>query len=274
MGTDGTPRTIGVMTRQAWPYPFWIAHRGAGHLAPENTLAAFRLGASLGYRMFECDVKLSADEVPFLLHDATLNRTTDALAKLGDLASMTGGDHVWETLALLDAGAWHSSPYRGEPLATLTQIAKFCLDNQLAVNLEIKPTPGTGYRTGVVVATQADQLWGQQGSSANPPPLLSSFETDALRGARDAAAHLPRALLLDELWAGWDATAQALEVSALVCRHTLWTETLVKQARSSGWHCLSYTVNTVDEVRRLRLLGTDGVVTDRVNIFKPDLSSS
>ena len=52
-------------TSPQWPYPFWIAHRGAGNLAPENTLAAFKLGASHGYRMFECDVKLSADGVPF-----------------------------------------------------------------------------------------------------------------------------------------------------------------------------------------------------------------
>ncbi|HQC99297.1 MAG TPA: glycerophosphodiester phosphodiesterase family protein, partial [Aquabacterium sp.] len=59
-----------------WPYPFWIAHRGAGRLAPENTLAAFRLGARHGYRMFECDAKLSADGVVFLLHDSTLERTT------------------------------------------------------------------------------------------------------------------------------------------------------------------------------------------------------
>ena len=60
-----------------WPYPLWIAHRGAGKLAPENTLAAFRLGAAHGYRAFECDVKLSADGVPFLLHDAELDRTSN-----------------------------------------------------------------------------------------------------------------------------------------------------------------------------------------------------
>lgn len=272
MGTSGTPSTIGAMKLKAWPYPFWIAHRGAGQLAPENTLAAFRLGASLGYQMFECDVKLSADEVPFLLHDATLNRTTDAFARLGDCASITGGDHTWETLAQLDAGAWHSSLFQGEPLARLTQIAQFCLENQLAVNLEIKPTPGTGYRTGVVVAASADRLWGQQGSDAKLPPLLSSFDVEALSGARDAAAHLPRALLLDELWAGWHATAQALEVSALVCRHTLWTEPLVNEAQSAGWRCLSYTVNTVDEVHKLRQLGTHGVITDRLDIFRPGLS--
>ena len=69
---------------QPWPYPRWIAHRGAGKLAPENTLPAFELGARFGYRMFECDVKLSADGVPFLLHDATLQRTTNANQQLGE----------------------------------------------------------------------------------------------------------------------------------------------------------------------------------------------
>jgi glycerophosphoryl diester phosphodiesterase len=68
----------------AWPYPYWIAHRGAGRLAPENTLAAFRIGAGHGYRAFECDVKLSADGVPFLLHDARLDRTTPERGVAGE----------------------------------------------------------------------------------------------------------------------------------------------------------------------------------------------
>jgi glycerophosphoryl diester phosphodiesterase len=83
-----------------WPYPLWIAHRGAGKLAPENTLAAFRVGASHGYRGFECDVKLSADGVPFLLHDDTLDRTSS-----GDGVA---GTRAWSDLARLDAGGWHS----------------------------------------------------------------------------------------------------------------------------------------------------------------------
>lgn len=80
----------------AWPYPLWIAHRGAGRLAPENTLAAFRVGAAHGYRAFECDVKLSADGIPFLLHDATLQRTTSGH---GNAALLS-----WAELARLDAG--------------------------------------------------------------------------------------------------------------------------------------------------------------------------
>src|SRR3954454_24649264 len=96
---------------QAWPYPRWIAHRGAVKLAPENTLAAFRLGAQHGYRMFECDAKLSADGVPFLMHDSTLERTTSGHG--------IGGDQPWHALSQLDAGSWHSRAYAGEPLATL-----------------------------------------------------------------------------------------------------------------------------------------------------------
>ena len=73
-----------TVNSENWPYPRWIAHRGAGKLAPENTLAAFKLGASHGYRMFECDVKLSSDGVPFLLHDSTLERTTSGKGMAGE----------------------------------------------------------------------------------------------------------------------------------------------------------------------------------------------
>ena len=143
----------------AWPYPFWIAHRGAGKLAPENTLAAFRLGASYGYRMFECDVKLSADGVPFLLHDATLGRTTRGLQTLehdanNEKASSTAGDHPWATLSQLDAGSWHSRAYAGEPLPTLANVAEFILRNGYFLNIEIKPTPGTERYTGEIVARE------------------------------------------------------------------------------------------------------------------------
>jgi glycerophosphoryl diester phosphodiesterase len=92
-----------MISRDNWPYPRWIAHRGAGKLAPENTLAAFRVGASHGYRMFECDVKLSLDGVPFLLHDDNLQRTTNAHEALGTQASVVGGEHPWSALSQLDA---------------------------------------------------------------------------------------------------------------------------------------------------------------------------
>jgi glycerophosphoryl diester phosphodiesterase len=244
---------------KAWPYPRWIAHRGAGKLAPENTLAAFRLGAAHGYRMFECDVKLSADGVPFLLHDATLDRTTNGQGLAAELS--------WDALSRLDAGSWHSPTFAGEPLASLVAVAQYCLANALCLNIEIKPTPGSESLTGTVVANAAALLWADalQGTL----PLLSSFQPDALEAARVAQAHLPRALLLDALQAGWLETALRLDCVAVVCKHTQWDAVSVQQAQNAGLKVLCYTVNDASAADRLWALGTDGIITDRVDLFSP-----
>ena len=253
-----------------WPYPRWIAHRGAGKLAPENTLAAFRHGASLGYRMFECDVKLSADGVPFLLHDATLPRTTNARAHLGAGNSAVAGDHPWGVLSQLDAGSWHSRAYAGEPLPTLEHIAAFCISNGYFLNIEIKATPGTERHTGEVVANWAARLW--QGQAV--PPLLTSFNPESLQGAQAEQPQLPRGLLLDSLWMGWLETALTLDCAAIVCNHALWDASTVLQAKSAGLRTLSYTVNDEWAAQRLLDLGTDGIITDRVDLFSPARDSS
>lgn len=240
-----------------WPYPFWIAHRGAGKLAPENTLAAFRLGAEYGYRMAECDAKLSADGVVFLLHDATLERTSNGRG--------TAGDWAWDALSRLDAGSWHSRRFAGEPLPTLENLARWCLANRVHLDIEIKPTPGTEEATGRAVAELAARAW----AHAPAPPLLTSFRPDALLGAMQAAPQLPRGLLLDTLWKGWVDHAQQLQCVAIVCNHALWDAALVARVKSMGMRCLSYTVNDEWAAERLVALGTDGIVTDRVDCFSP-----
>ncbi len=253
------------MTLPSWPYPRWIAHRGAGNLAPENTMAAFRLGASHGYRMFECDVKLSADGVPFLMHDATLQRTTNGPARLGREASMVGGDHPWASLAQLDAGSWHSRAFAGEPLPSFEAIARYCLHNGHFLNIEIKPTPGLARQTGEVVARAAARLW----QGADVPPLLTSFKPDALAAAREAQPELPRGLLLATLPKGWVEAAIELGCVAVVCDHALWDKTSVAQAKGAGLRTLSYTVNDEWAAQRLLDLGTNTIITDRVDLFAP-----
>jgi glycerophosphoryl diester phosphodiesterase len=241
-----------------WPYPFWIAHRGAGKRAPENTLAAFREGAAQGFRMFECDVKLAADGVPFLLHDSDLERTTSGHG--------TAGEHGWPVLSQLDAGAWHGQTYAGEPLATLAGVARFVLANGLAVNLEIKPTPGTEEHTGKQVARAAEDLW--RGSA--PQPLLSSFEVPALAAAAAAAPALPRALLLDKLWDGWFDTALRLQCVAVVTHHSLMSAGVARQLHDAGLRALVYTVNEPADLAAVRAAGVDGVITDEVERYSID----
>ena len=244
-----------MTTHTPWPYPRWVAHRGAGKLAPENTLAAFRLGAAHGYRMFECDAKLSADGVVFLMHDATLERTTNGHGTAGDLP--------WQALSQLDAGSWHSLTFAGEPLPTLRALAHFCLANGHHLNIEIKPTPGTEAATGAAVARLAAELW----QGAPVPPLLSSFKPEALAAAQQVAPDLPRGLLVDTLWEGWLEKAQELGCTAVVANHRLWNATNVAHAHGAGLRCLSYTVNDQEAAEHLLALGTDGIITDRVDLF-------
>ncbi|KQW41996.1 MULTISPECIES: glycerophosphodiester phosphodiesterase [unclassified Roseateles] len=240
-----------------WPYPLWLAHRGAGKLAPENTLAAFRVGVGFGYRAFECDVKLSRDGEAFLLHDDTLERTSSGLGSPADVD--------WVELARLDAGGWHSPPFAAEPLPRLAQIAAFCLANGCALNIEIKPCPGAERLTGEVAAREAERLWA--GNAV--PPLLSSFKTEALLGARAAAPALPRALLLDKLWDGWQDAAEALGVVAVITNWRLMDSALIDRLHAKGWRALVYTVNDSAVAERLITDGIDGLITDRVDALDP-----
>lgn len=241
----------------AWPYPLWIAHRGAGKLAPENTLAAFRHGASHGYRAFECDVKLSADGVPFLLHDDTLDRTTSGHGDADGLA--------WSELSRLDAGGWHSRGFAGEPPASLDAVARYVRRNGFALNIEIKPMPEHEERTGTVVADHARRLWAGDAL----PPLLTSFKPAALKGALLGAPELPRGLLIESLWTGWLDAARELECTAVVSLSALLDPTLVAHLHHAGLKVLAYTVNDPAEAWRLHRLQVDGIITDAVDRFSP-----
>lgn len=269
----------------AWPYPRWFAHRGAGALAPENTLAAFRLGASLGWRAYECDVKLSADGQPFLLHDATLGRTLrwpqlpepqeeEESDEGFDLLTpdTLAGELTWAELSRLDAGSWAGRRFAGEPLPTLEAIAAWCLAQRHALNIEIKPTPGDEARTGRRVAEVVRRLWKEAVASGHSPwPLLSSFRPDALAAAFETAPELPRALLLDSLWEDCFDVAERLDCVAVVLNHQLLDgPALVQQAHSDGLKLLVYTVNDAQRAEQLLDWGVNGLITDAVDRFLPD----
>ena len=247
----------GARALPAWPYPRAIAHRGAGKLAPENTLAAFRHGASFGYRMFEFDVKLSGDSASVLLHDATLDRTTNGA---GRLDALTLGQ-----IAQLDAGSWHSPAYAGEPVPTLAAIARYLRANGFLANIEIKPVPGVEWRTGAAVALDARTLW----AGAEVPPLLSSFSEDALAAAREAVPELPRALLLDKLPADWLDRLRALDCVALDANHRELTPEIIDQAHAAGFRVCCYTVNDLDRAHLLWSAVLDSLITDWVDRISP-----
>jgi len=240
-----------------WPYPAYVAHRGAGKLAPENTLAAMRVGHAHGYRMVEFDVKLSGDGVPFLLHDDTLDRTTDGHGRADALS--------WSELSKLDAGGWHSAAYAGEPLPTLRAIARWAIANGVACNIEIKPTPGRERDTGGAVALDAAALW----RAASVPPLLSSFSEEALAAASAAAPDLKRALLVERIPADWELRLSRLGCVALDADYRALDASIVGTAKTSGYRVLTYTANDPQAVTQLAAWGVDAIITDAVDVVRP-----
>jgi glycerophosphoryl diester phosphodiesterase len=246
-----------VTKKKAWPYPRYAAHRGAGKLAPENTLAAMRLGYEHGYRMVEFDVKLSGDGVPFLLHDETLDRTTDARGRADAL--------TWGELSKLDAGSWHSKLFAGEPLPTLATIARWARARDVACNIEIKPMPGRDKETGAAVALDARTLW----RDAPVPPILSSFSEDALAAARTSVPELQRALLLDKVPQDWRERMLRLDCVGLDADYRELTVELVSAVREAGYKAITYTPNDPKIVAKLVGWGVDVVITDAIDVVRP-----
>ena len=242
---------------KAWPYPKYAAHRGAGKLAPENTLAAMRVGQAHGYRMVEFDVKLSGDGVAFLLHDHTLDRTTDGHGRADALA--------WSELAKLDAGSWHSAAFAGEPLPTLSTIARWAIANDVACNVEIKPVPGRERETGAAVALDAASLW----RAAPVPPLQSSFSEEALAAARAAAPDLACALLVELVPADWPVRLSKLACVALDIDYREVDAPLIAAAHQSGYRVITYTANDPHAVAQLAAWGVDVIITDAVDVIRP-----
>lgn len=245
-------------THPNWPYPKLIAHRGAGRHAPENTLSSIRLGASHGYAMMEYDVKLSKDGMAILLHDDTVDRTSNGRG--------SAGAKTFNELALLDAGSWHSKMYAGETIPTLQSIASYTLANGIRSNIEIKPCTGTETETGKQVAKLAQALW----AGADVAPLLSSFSEQALEAAMDAAPDLPRALLLDgEPPSDWLDRVQRLKCVGLNLDHKYTTLPLAQAVQKAGYTLAIWTVNDPVRVQELFDWGCNAVVTDEVVSIKP-----
>jgi glycerophosphoryl diester phosphodiesterase len=229
-----------------------FAHRCGGALAPENTLVGLRLAAQFGCSAVEFDVMLSADGSPWLIHDETLERTSNGSGKV---CATHDAD-----LCRLDAGRYHHPAFAGEPLPTLAAAAALCRQLGLTANVEIKPATGFEAVTGEVVARQV--LAGWHGARL---PLVSSFSTVALQAARRAAPQLPLGCLWERPPADWRQRIDALAALTLHCAATALDDALLAEAKAAGIPVLCYTVNDPSAAQALFERGVTSVFTDRID---------
>jgi glycerophosphoryl diester phosphodiesterase len=247
-----------------WPYPRVLAHRGGGALAPENTIAAIRVGCERGFRGVEFDAMLCGDGEAVLIHDPTLDRTTNGT---GPVAARSSAE-----LAALDAGRWFSRDFAGEPVPRLAEAIAYCRAQRVWINAEIKPSPGTDAATGRQVAHAVAQgfadLAPAAGSAAGPDPqapLLSSFSAEALAAAREAVPWLARGLLCGRMPPDWREQLQRLGCVALHCDHRWLDPAGAARVHRAGYWLFCYTVNDRKRAVELARWGVDAICTDRLD---------
>ncbi len=230
--------------------PRIIAHRGAKANAPENTIAAFRRAHEEGARWVEFDVQLSADGQPVVIHDHTLERTTNGR---GEVRAKTLAE-----LQALDAGAWFGRSFAGERIPSLAETLEFLASRGMGFNLEVKPCAGRERETAEIALELVKRRW----PSGLPTPIISSFKLDSLAAARDVDPGLPRGYLVDKLPPDWRATAERLDCAAIHPGMRRLTRDQAREIKSAGYALLTWTVNDVGRGRDLLAWGADSLITD------------
>ncbi len=230
--------------------PLVIAHRGFSFIAPENTLASYKLAMTAGADMAECDVYLTQDEVPILLHDATFKRTTGRNARPCDL--------TLQEIKKLDAGKWKSADFTGEPVPTLAETLQL-LKGKLRLVIEIKE------------ATIAPKVVECLRETQTEPQdvMIFSFHDKAVQEIARLEPRLPTTWLVDNPGiddSGWRATIRhALEIraSAIGTSLTHVDPGFVKLAHECGFSVFVWTVNEPQDASYLVNLGVDAIISDR-----------
>jgi glycerophosphoryl diester phosphodiesterase len=258
-------RTVAPLT--ALHRPLKIAHRGASARAPENTLAAFTEAIRLGADAIELDVHLSSDGVPVVIHDDTVDRTTNGR---GPVAAISVRD-----LRRLDAGAWFSSRFRGERVPTLEEALE-CARGRCGLNIEIKEAPrrrrsgvAAGRRAGAdadAVALAVARTMAR--TSFNDLLVVSSFSPRALQLARVAMPRVRLGLLAARSLRGLRAAHRRVRLFSIHPHVRLASPRRMRLARRLGLVVVFWTVNDIRLMRRLLALGGDGLMTDDPALFQ------
>ena len=243
--------------------PLDIAHRGASAYAPGNTLAAFRLALEMGADGFELDVMLSADGYLVVIHDDTVDHTTDGS---GPVRQKTLAE-----LKALDAGIRFDALFTGERIPTLQEVFDLVAGTHAFVNVEIRTDSlkGDGLEKKLVALIRRYGLGERL--------QVSSFNPFALWRMRRLAPDLPLALLyaedrrvyLRDRWFAFLSRPDALNPSFRMA-----TQEHVRWAKSKGYRLYAWTVDEEPEMRRLIALEVDGIITNKPDLLRQVLARS
>ncbi|MET8353149.1 glycerophosphodiester phosphodiesterase family protein [Micromonospora sp. NPDC005206] len=228
-----------------------IAHRGASAAAPENTLVAQEIARKGGADWIENDVQPSKDGIPFILHDGTVDRTTDGTGNIRDLTAAQ--------IKALDAGSWFGPHYVGERVPTLAEQLADLRTRGGNLLLEIKGRHTRDEVATIIQVIRDEQMMGRV--------FVQSFEVDALKYTYELAPELPLGLLRSSLDADPVAISRELHLTAYNPdgNALLAKPEVVAPLHAAGVAVMAWTMESAGLWQRLERIGTDGVITNRAS---------
>lgn len=223
--------------------PLLVGHRGAAAIAPENTLAAFQKAAALHCDFLECDVQFTADHVPIVFHDSSLDRLTNLSGAVAQ--------HSWNDLKT------QAKVSGCEPLLSFAELVTFAKSVQTSLFVEIKNPRSTD--SVIQILTEANFL---------ECALLGSFDTSVV--AHATSHHLPALWLLHEsapLSPSHIQTALELRATCLGIPRQIASPSAMALAHEANLALWVWTVNSPEEMNSLSQLGADALITDCPEVF-------
>ncbi|MGM0882869.1 MAG: glycerophosphodiester phosphodiesterase [Bacillota bacterium] len=247
--------------------PMILAHRGASGYAPENTMAAFKLAERLGADFIELDVRMSKDGGLVVIHDKTVDRTTN---KAGFVH-----DYTLRELQGMDAGSFYDKAYAHERLLSLEEVM-YTFAGRIGILIEIKDPqlyPGIEEKLAKMVRRYeliqdiagigVSDSEGAAGIAAGI--IIQSFDFESMRRMHTLLPDIPVAVLIhadqhpltDKKLDKLASYASSINIS-----HDLLNEELVREIHDRNRKVMAWTIRNDQDMERMRKLGVDGIITD------------
>jgi glycerophosphoryl diester phosphodiesterase len=227
-----------------------VAHRGFSGAAPENTLAAFRKAIEVGSDMIELDIQLSKDGKIVVIHDETLERTTNGRGRVADL--------TFREIRDLDAGSWFNAQFSGEKIPTLQEVLELA-KGKVLVNIEIK-NPSHGKYPITELADQGLETVKKAGMLNRV--IFSSFNPVSLEWIRNKEPRAWTALLYHRDWNSLTDLPAEREYEVLNLRNSYLSKAKIAKIHQEGKRVNVYTVNSEEELEQFVNWGADGLITN------------
>lgn len=228
--------------------PQIIAHRGASQIAPENTLPAFELAYRLGAECIETDIHLTKDQIPILIHDPFLERTTDGKGLVQDF--------TFAELKKLDAGRWFSTKYAKTRLISLDQFLQWIKPKQMMLNLELKNVKFSYPHLEELVYDHIEYYQLEERT------IISTFNPDSIKHMASFKKNISLALLRSRKHRHLCTYATDLGAQALHIHYRLLNRSLIEQCKQRQIKVRIYTVNQYKQIARCFHFGCHGIITD------------